>query len=186
MQPDPTRPALTAALQASVTLRAITSRMGRFNEAWYELLAKEVSASLAAQQPDERVAGLVEALEYVQIGLRWAVFKNVPSVYSSNEMRDLQRVVDTALAQPTAAGGAAGERCAFVYPQDGTVCGVERAFSIHPGEGQEPVGYWMHHFTPPAAPDAGERLDHALTNDCIGGGCEECDATPSDAPDAMP
>jgi hypothetical protein len=95
-------------------------------------------SALAAQQPDERVAGLVEAARalvdaYLETGCdpRWLTDPVYAKTSVAVRLGPIQRLA--ALAQPTAAGGAAGERC----------CACDCATLP----------------TPPAAPDAGRTAE---------------------------
>jgi hypothetical protein len=121
-------------------------------------------AALAAQQPDERVAGLVEALRTI-VG-RWdrADIKWEPdrphwhSIHRQgyDRLEDAINRARSLLAQPPAAGGAAGERCAFVSqwgPCGETTWGMNHSHTVtcrHPAGHPEFAS--CHRFTPPAAP----------------------------------
>lgn len=73
-------------------------------DVFWTLMGRSIDALIATVEAKRsaEVAALVESLRYVQMGLRWAVFKNVPSVERSNEMRDLRDTVDVALARAAA------------------------------------------------------------------------------------
>jgi hypothetical protein len=102
MQPDPTTPALTAMLAeaAESTGLSLDRNERDWGLLWAQMATYGPLAALAAQQPDERVAGLVEALD------EWATTVRVPA--PGDYRRAQVEVWGIVHAQPTAAGGAAG------------------------------------------------------------------------------
>jgi hypothetical protein len=180
MQPDPTTPALTAlAAQhepsdiyddanpwgAPVGIGCSCGWRGEGPWLLHLAAARTPAPDIAAvQQPDERVAGLAEALRTI-VG-RWdrADIKWEPdrphwhSIHRQgyDRLEDAINRARSLLAQPPAAGGAAGERCAFVSqwgPCGETTWGMNHSHTVtcrHPAGHPEFAS--CHRFTPPAAP----------------------------------
>jgi hypothetical protein len=154
MQPDPTTPALTALAQAAAREHTglALGNLLHVHCAVCDLLHEFIPRDepLAAQQPDERVAGLVEALRTI-VG-RWdrADIKWEPdrphwhSIHRQgyDRLEDAINRARSLLAQPTAAGGAAGER----RPEKCPTCGLTITDAHFMATG---------HRTAPAAPTAG-------------------------------
>jgi hypothetical protein len=142
MQPDPTTPALTAGALRD----ALLDEFYREGVDMATLDSRIDAIIAAAQQPDERVAGLVKALKRLASWDEMAGNGDpdeFPAPYRQ-EVAARINLARAALAQPTAAGGAAGERCA----KPG--CGLESAHPFHvPGHST-----YSHPFTPSDAPDA--------------------------------
>jgi hypothetical protein len=177
MQPDPTTPALTAlAAQhepsdiyddanpwgAPVGIGCSCGWRGEGPWLLHLAAARTPAPDIAAvQQPDERVAGLAEALRTI-VG-RWdrADIKWEPdrphwhSIHRQgyDRLEDAINRARSLLAQPPAAGGAAGERC--------ETCGLSPTQWLHVPEHEGRDVLMLdgtvrtgHPFTPPAAPDA--------------------------------
>jgi hypothetical protein len=165
MQPDPTTPALTAArdaLLAEFNRAAFTSEGSYLNV----LFASRLDAfiALVAQQPDERVAGLVEALRASngKVAFLLAVIRSGEALSDAEEAEVRERIATNRrlLAQPTAAGGAASRSGISLSPAAGGAAGEPCREPRCRLVGMSGARHPAHEMLPPT--------------------------TPSDAPDAMP